>query len=348
MISRVTELARAEGLDLDYDPALRVNTLDAPRGMHLATERAWPPPPRNGCCTRISPKAPISLTPFAGQLARRGRRGSGRVRDTLAGTEYADAVRADAEEADTLGANGVPFFVIDRKYGIPGAQPAQVFLGVLRKAYAAGTRLDVVRIASLGSRTDVALRVLEGAGHRPRDYLVLRTPDNPDPGRGFLLLDGLPGPGQGGWLARLAGGVGRPGTSRSASTLPATPRHLGVHGRRARNEAGDGADHRTDPLAGPAEHRSRDPAAGPPTTTGGNPSTWPTLLRRRRAGRLPGAAGGGPATADPDRRRGLARRVRRRAACSPSSGCSTSATATPAAGASRPSRRTAAGAWPEP
>jgi len=30
----------------------------------------------------------------------------------------------------------VPFFVIDRKYGIPGAQPAEVFLGALRKAYA--------------------------------------------------------------------------------------------------------------------------------------------------------------------------------------------------------------------
>jgi predicted DsbA family dithiol-disulfide isomerase len=33
-------------------------------------------------------------------------------------------------------ANGVPFFVIDRAYGIPGAQPAEVFLGALRKAYA--------------------------------------------------------------------------------------------------------------------------------------------------------------------------------------------------------------------
>jgi predicted DsbA family dithiol-disulfide isomerase len=30
----------------------------------------------------------------------------------------------------------VPFFVIDRKHGIPGAQPAEVFLGVLRKVYA--------------------------------------------------------------------------------------------------------------------------------------------------------------------------------------------------------------------
>jgi ribosomal protein S18 acetylase RimI-like enzyme len=64
-----------------------------------------------------------------------------------------------------------------------------------------------VRITSLGFRTDVALRVLEGAQVTDRgDYLVIRTPDNPDFWWGnFLLLPGLPGPGQGGpWLARFA------------------------------------------------------------------------------------------------------------------------------------------------
>ena len=57
------------------------------------------------------------------------------VRAVLKGTEYADAVRADTEEAHALGATGVPFYVIDRKYGIPGAQPAEVFLRALRQAY---------------------------------------------------------------------------------------------------------------------------------------------------------------------------------------------------------------------
>ncbi len=62
-----------------------------------------------------------------------------RVRAVLAGTEYADAVRADIEEARRLGASGVPFFVIDRKYGISGAQPAETFLQALRTAYASET-----------------------------------------------------------------------------------------------------------------------------------------------------------------------------------------------------------------
>jgi ribosomal protein S18 acetylase RimI-like enzyme len=64
-----------------------------------------------------------------------------------------------------------------------------------------------VRITSLGFRTDVALRVLEGAEVTDRgDCQVIRTPHNPDFWWGnFLLLAGVPGPGQGRhWLARFA------------------------------------------------------------------------------------------------------------------------------------------------
>jgi ribosomal protein S18 acetylase RimI-like enzyme len=66
-----------------------------------------------------------------------------------------------------------------------------------------------VRITSLGFRTDVALRVLEGGEVTDRgDYLVIRTPDNPDFWWGnFLLLARLPEPGRGQgqeWLARFA------------------------------------------------------------------------------------------------------------------------------------------------
>ncbi|MGW1723946.1 DsbA family oxidoreductase [Streptomyces sp. NPDC002306] len=48
---------------------------------------------------------------------------------------YADEVRADEREAAQLGANGVPFFVLDRAYGISGAQPAEVFAQALTQAW---------------------------------------------------------------------------------------------------------------------------------------------------------------------------------------------------------------------
>ncbi|QIJ61962.1 DsbA family oxidoreductase [Streptomyces sp. JB150] len=58
------------------------------------------------------------------------------ARAVLADPEaYADEVRADEQEAARLGATGVPFFVLDRKYGISGAQPAEVFAQALRQAW---------------------------------------------------------------------------------------------------------------------------------------------------------------------------------------------------------------------
>ena len=50
---------------------------------------------------------------------------------------YADAVWADVEQARLLGANGVPFFVIDGTHGVSGAQPVAVFVEALTHARAA-------------------------------------------------------------------------------------------------------------------------------------------------------------------------------------------------------------------
>ncbi|MER6349714.1 DsbA family oxidoreductase [Streptomyces sp. NPDC001595] len=58
------------------------------------------------------------------------------ARTVLADPEaYAAEVRADEQEAADLGANGVPFFVLDRKYGVSGAQPAEVFTQALTQAW---------------------------------------------------------------------------------------------------------------------------------------------------------------------------------------------------------------------
>ncbi|MEU0341649.1 DsbA family oxidoreductase [Streptomyces bobili] len=57
---------------------------------------------------------------------------------------YADEVRADEAEAARLGANGVPFFVLDRTYGISGAQPAEVFAQALTQAWGERSPLKLV------------------------------------------------------------------------------------------------------------------------------------------------------------------------------------------------------------
>ena len=54
----------------------------------------------------------------------------------LAGQDYDDAVAADEDLARSFGANGVPFFVIDRRYAISGAQPSDVIVSALERAWA--------------------------------------------------------------------------------------------------------------------------------------------------------------------------------------------------------------------
>jgi predicted DsbA family dithiol-disulfide isomerase len=61
---------------------------------------------------------------------------------------YADEVRADEREAARLGARGVPFFVLDRAYGVSGAQPAEVFTRALTQAW--GERTPVRMVAGDG------------------------------------------------------------------------------------------------------------------------------------------------------------------------------------------------------
>jgi predicted DsbA family dithiol-disulfide isomerase len=62
-------------------------------------------------------------------------------------TAYADEVRQDEREAHELGVTGVPFFVLDRRYGVSGGQPAEVFRQALEEAWR--TRPQPPKLASI-------------------------------------------------------------------------------------------------------------------------------------------------------------------------------------------------------
>ena len=44
-------------------------------------------------------------------------------------------MRDDERVAERLGIRGVPFFVLGRRYGVSGAQPSEVMLEALQKAW---------------------------------------------------------------------------------------------------------------------------------------------------------------------------------------------------------------------
>jgi predicted DsbA family dithiol-disulfide isomerase len=66
------------------------------------------------------------------------------VRAVLAEDRYAAEVRHDEEQAQRLGITGVPFFVIDGKYGVSGAQPAEILRQVLDRAWAESAPLQMI------------------------------------------------------------------------------------------------------------------------------------------------------------------------------------------------------------
>lgn len=57
------------------------------------------------------------------------------VKETLSSNAFADAVKKDELEARQIGVTAVPFFAINDKYAISGAQSPEVFLEILTKAW---------------------------------------------------------------------------------------------------------------------------------------------------------------------------------------------------------------------
>jgi predicted DsbA family dithiol-disulfide isomerase len=136
MTSRVAEIASGEGLDFDFSRSLSVNTFDAHRLLHLAAELGVADAAEERLLhAHFMEGADLSDPDTLVALMKEAGADTDRVRAVLDGTDYADDVRSDVAEARALGATGVPFFVIDRAYGISGAQPAETFLHALRTAW---------------------------------------------------------------------------------------------------------------------------------------------------------------------------------------------------------------------
>ncbi|WP_139488519.1 DsbA family oxidoreductase [Brevibacillus dissolubilis] len=70
------------------------------------------------------------------------------VAKMLSGEDFTQEVRSDEQEAVDLGIRGVPFFVINRRYAVSGAQPSEVFLDALKKAWDEQSPLTILNEAS--------------------------------------------------------------------------------------------------------------------------------------------------------------------------------------------------------
>jgi predicted DsbA family dithiol-disulfide isomerase len=134
---RMTDLAASLGLEYHLDRVQRGNTFDAHRLIHLAAEDGGGDAMKERLLAAYftEGRAVGDLDTLA-ELAAEVGLDADQVEATLHSDRYAAEVRDDEAMASTLGASGVPFFVIDGTYGVSGAQGAEVILKAMERAWA--------------------------------------------------------------------------------------------------------------------------------------------------------------------------------------------------------------------
>jgi len=149
MLQRMTDAAKADGIEMRFDRIQPGNTFDAHRLLHLASKRNR----QDALKERLffayfTEGEAIGDTSVLQRLATEVGLDADEVASVLHSDSHAADVRADQEQARSAGISGVPFFIIGR-YGVSGAQPADVLLEVLGRAWAELPK-DAVTNASEG------------------------------------------------------------------------------------------------------------------------------------------------------------------------------------------------------
>ncbi|KTR95390.1 DSBA oxidoreductase [Microbacterium testaceum] len=136
MLDRVTGVAADAGLAYRFDILQHTNTVKAHELLHFAKE--------NGKQLEL---AEVLMSAYFLEGKHVGRDDDlvalavevgldeDAAREALASQRYRAAVRADQEQAQQFGITGVPFFVIDGKYGVSGAQPVEAFSQIARQVW---------------------------------------------------------------------------------------------------------------------------------------------------------------------------------------------------------------------
>ncbi len=135
MTAQVAEMGREEGLNFDFEHTLVANTKQAHRLLHFAKEKGKQDELKERFFQayfeegkNIDKHVTLLDCSEAVGLARE------EAKQVLDSASFDPEIDQDVYESRLIGVQGVPFFVFDRKYGISGAQPDEVFDRTLQQA----------------------------------------------------------------------------------------------------------------------------------------------------------------------------------------------------------------------
>lgn len=153
MVENMTENAKTAGLDFHFEKAVLANSHNSHRLLHLAKKYHLA-----NELEELLFKAYLTDGQDLNNLNTLRKLGieaglkAEAVDQVLHSDLYSKEVKQDILEANTVGVQGVPFFVFDNKYAISGAQPATAFLQTLEKVWQEG-KFDS-KVTLINSSTD--------------------------------------------------------------------------------------------------------------------------------------------------------------------------------------------------
>jgi len=146
MIDHVKATAAGEGLDYDFDSLVVANSFSAHELLHLAKEHGVADPVKEALLSAHFEKGEdIGDRDVLVRIGATAGLDPAEITDSLELRRYRKAVQDDIRQAQSLGIRGVPFFVIDDKWGISGAQPSELFTQALDQAWRESNPLVMVQ-----------------------------------------------------------------------------------------------------------------------------------------------------------------------------------------------------------
>jgi predicted DsbA family dithiol-disulfide isomerase len=137
MIDRVTRTAAEAGLEFHLDKARGGNTFDAHRLLHFGKEHGKQAELKERLMRAYFTEGQsIAEHDVLAKLAGEVGLDDAEARNVLASTRYAAEVRGDEQIATELNISGVPFYILGARVGLSGAQPSEVMLQALERAWA--------------------------------------------------------------------------------------------------------------------------------------------------------------------------------------------------------------------
>lgn len=136
MLDNVTLTAKDAGLDYKFDKAVMVNSLNAHKFIQFAKTKGLGDDAEERLFLAFFTEGKniadlTTLIQFGIEIGLEEME----LKTVFTDEKYASLVNHDIQEGQRIGVQGVPFFVIDRKYAVSGAQTAQAFLQTLEKSF---------------------------------------------------------------------------------------------------------------------------------------------------------------------------------------------------------------------